>query len=324
MMGKPAVSRLIVMVMITSGVVRAADAPGQTPPGSYVFSYFTGNGEDGLHLAYSRDGLTWRPLKGGRSFLTPAVGGKLMRDPCVCCGPDGTFHMVWTTGWRDRGIGLAHSTDLIHWSDQTWLEVVAHEPNAVNCWAPEIFYDASTSKCLIFWSTTIPGRFPETEETGSVNRQGQRLNHRIYYTTTSDFKTYADVKLFYNDGFNVIDATLVKSDGKYVMFVKDETQRPVAKKNIRIAVADRAEGPYGPASNPFSPDWVEGPTALKLGSLWHVYYDAYTRHRMEGARSRDLKTWEPITEQLSFPKGVRHGTALAVPGEVLAELMKAE
>jgi beta-xylosidase len=339
-MGKPAMSQLIALVMIASGVVRAADAPGQTSPGSFVFSYFTGNGEDGLHLAYSRDGLTWRPLKGGRSFLTPAAGSKLMRDPCICRGPEGTFHMVWTTGWGDRGIGLAHSTDLIHWSDQTWLEVMAHEPNAVNCWAPEIFYDARTSKYLIYWSTTIPGRFPETEETGSVNRQGQRLNHRIYYTTTSDFKTYADVKLFYDDGFNVIDATLVTSDsryvmfvkdetlvtsdGRYVMFVKDETQRPVAKKNIRIAVAERAEGPYGPASKPFSPDWVEGPTVLKIGSLWYVYYDAYTRHRMEGARSRDLKTWEPITEQLSFPKGVRHGTALAVPGEVLAELMKAE
>lgn len=323
-MGKAAMSQLIVMVMIASGVVRAADAPGQTPPGSYVFSYFTGNGEDGLHLAYSHDGLMWRPLKGGRSFLTPAVGGKLMRDPCGCRGPDGTFHMVWTTGWSDRGIGLAHSTDLIHWSDQTWLEVMAHEPNAVNCWAPEIFYDAGTAKYLIFWSTTIPGRFPETEETGSVNRQGQRLNHRIYYTTTADFKAYADAKLFYDDGFNVIDATLVKSDGRYVLFVKDETQRPVAKKNIRITTSERAEGPYGHASKTFSPDWVEGPTALKIRSMWYVYYDAYTRHRMEGARSRDLKTWEPITEQLSFPKGVRHGTALAVPDKILAELKKAE
>jgi|GEM_PF-5772697 len=25
----------------------------------YIFSYFVGNGEDGLHLAYSYDGLKW-------------------------------------------------------------------------------------------------------------------------------------------------------------------------------------------------------------------------------------------------------------------------
>ena len=72
--------------------------------GAIVFSYFMGNGEDGLHLAYSRDGLTFHTLNGGRSLLTPQVGGdKLMRDPCICRGPDGTFHMVWTVSWKEKG-----------------------------------------------------------------------------------------------------------------------------------------------------------------------------------------------------------------------------
>ena len=63
----------------------------------YLFSSFRGNGEDGLHLAYSRDGLIWTALKDDKSFLKPMIGGKLMRDPCIIQGPDGTFHMVWTT-----------------------------------------------------------------------------------------------------------------------------------------------------------------------------------------------------------------------------------
>lgn len=47
----------------------------------YLFSYFINNSKDGLHLAYSYDGLTWTALNGGRSFLTPTVGkDKLMRD----------------------------------------------------------------------------------------------------------------------------------------------------------------------------------------------------------------------------------------------------
>ncbi len=29
----------------------------------YVFTYFKGNGEDGLHLAYSEDGYKWETLK---------------------------------------------------------------------------------------------------------------------------------------------------------------------------------------------------------------------------------------------------------------------
>ena len=41
---------------------------------AYLFSYFINDSKDGLHLAYSYDGLTWTPLNGGRSFLTPAVG----------------------------------------------------------------------------------------------------------------------------------------------------------------------------------------------------------------------------------------------------------
>ena len=48
--------------------------------------------------------------------------------------------------------------------------------------------------------------------------------------------------------------------------------------------------------------------------------DAFTRHRMEGARSRDLVHWKPITETLSFPKGLRHGTAFGVANEILAAL----
>lgn len=62
----------------------------------------------------------------------------LMRDRWICRGPDGIFHMVWTTSWGQRGIGLAHSRDLISWSEQKFVEVMAHEPKAMNCWAPEI------------------------------------------------------------------------------------------------------------------------------------------------------------------------------------------
>jgi hypothetical protein len=72
----------------------------------YLFTYFKGNGEDGLHLAYSRDGYNYTTLNNDKSFLNPEVGvSKLMRDPCVIRTPDGTFHMVWTAGWTERGIG---------------------------------------------------------------------------------------------------------------------------------------------------------------------------------------------------------------------------
>lgn len=61
---------------------------------TYLFSYFKGNGEDGLHFAHSEDGYQWKSLKNDESFLTPLVGkDSLMRDPCIIKGGDGKYHM---------------------------------------------------------------------------------------------------------------------------------------------------------------------------------------------------------------------------------------
>jgi beta-xylosidase len=316
-------SHLLFAAVIIACIFNSASLAAATedkPLANYLFTSFRGNGADGLHLAYSHDGLKWTALNNDKSFLKPQVGGKLMRDPCICRGPDGTFHIVWTTGWWDKGIGIAHSKDLINWSEQKFIGVMEHEPTARNCWAPEIFYDDQNQKYLIYWSTTIPGRFPETEDSGDTGGGG-KLNHRIYYVTTKDFETYTKAELFYNDGFNCIDATIVKDGDRYVMFVKDETKEPIAKKNIRIAIGEKLEGPYGHASEPISPDWVEGPTVLKIDDTWYLYYDGYTRHRYEGIRSKDLQQWESITDQLSFPKDTRHGTAFTVSDEIMKKLI---
>lgn len=179
---------LVAALTISTGAFAPA---GET---HYLFSSFRGDGEDGLHLAHSRDGLRWTALNGDRSFLQPSVGTKLMRDPSIVRGPDGIFH---------------------------------------------------------------------------ADRQGR-------------------------------------------------DQAPVAKKHLRIAVSARAAGPYGSASPAITPDWVEGPSALKLGDTWVVLFDEYTRKRYGGIRSSDLKTWTNISDQVEFPPGARHGTAFAVPVEIAA------
>ena len=237
-----------------------------------------------------------------------------MRDPCILQGPDGTFHLVWTTGWRGRDIGIAHSKDLLHWSEQRALPVMEHELAALNCWAPEIFYDEAQKQYLIFWATTIPGRFATTAASG-----GNDLNHRIYYVTTKDFVNYSKAALFYDDGFNVIDATIVKDGKRYVMILKDETAQPV-QKNLRLAFSDKAAGPYSRATQPFTINWVEGPTASKLNGEWLVYFDIYREKRYGAVKARDWKQWEDVTGQLVFPAGARHGTIFTVSDEVLTRL----
>lgn len=282
----------------------------------YVFSYFKGNGEDGLHLAVSEDGLKWKALKGDSSFLQPQLSSdKLMRDPCIIQGVDGLFHMVWTISWHEKGIGYASSKDLIHWSEQKLIPVFSNTEGVRNCWAPEITYDPIRKEYMIYWASTIEGRFTETKEKEEGN-----LSHRMYAVTTKDFQTFSDTKLLYDYGFNVIDATILFHEGKFIMLMKDETLNP-PQKNIRIAYADQLTGPYSAPSVPITGDyWAEGPTVLRKDGMWIVYFDKYKDGKYGAVTSTDLVHWNDISDQVSFPEGTRHGTVFTVKSSLLKDL----
>jgi hypothetical protein len=278
-----------------------------------LFTSFRGNGEDGVYFALSDDGLKWKPLNGNKPWLPPGPRGMLMRDPCIASGPDGTYHMVWTSSWgKTEGtlkIGYANSKDLIRWSDQKLIPVMPNEPTGLNAWAPEMLWDRRNRQWIIFWATTIPGRFAAPDQ----ETERQDRNHRVWATTTKDFERFSPARLFFDPGFNTIDSTIVEHGGRYIMFFKDERLAPV-KKNLRMAFSVKAEGPYTGITEPFTRDWVEGPSAIRMGKDWIVYFDAYRKpQHYEAMRSRDLKTWEDITSQLSFPAGHRHGTVIRIP-----------
>lgn len=313
---KLSLKNFVLAVALTLSAVPAINAED-----AYLFSYFKGNGEDGLHLAYSTDGLKWTALKNDQSFLTPAVGkDKLMRDPSICQGPDGTYHMVWTSGWWDRIIGYASSKDLVNWSEQKAIPVMEHESEAKNSWAPELFYDYATGMFYIFWATTIPGRHSEV----ATSKSEKGLNHRIYYVTTKDFKTFSDTKMFFNPDFCAIDAAIMKQpDGQYMMAVKNENSAP-AEKNIRITLtASLADGFPTQVSAPITGDyWAEGPAPLQVGDYTYIYFDKYTQHKYGAVRSKDGKSWEDVSELVEFPAGTRHGTAFRIPESLLKSLLK--
>lgn len=300
--------RCLGLAALVSGGAFAADE-------AYLFTYFIGNGADGLHLAWSEDGYKWRPVADGRSILAPNVGGKemLMRDPCVAQGPDGTFHLVWTTGWNENHIGYASTRDFTIWTQQRALPVMAHEPLVRNSWAPEIVYDEQAREFLIFWASTLPERFRETAGSSESS-----YNHRIYATTTKDFQSFTPTRLFFDPGFSVIDATFLRVGTNTYLIVKDETVTP-PRKYLQLAPTNGYQGPAGQLSRPFSPSgvWVEGPTAIKVGEDYLVYYDAYTTHRYGALRSKNLIEWEDVSSKMSFPfegtrQRMRHGTVFAV------------
>lgn len=273
----------------------------------YMFCYFKNRSVDGLHLAYSYDGYKWQALNNDSSFLKPTAGNdKLMRDPCIIKDAKGIFHMVWTVSWTERSIGYASSPDLIHWSEQKEIPVMMNEPLAKNAWAPEIFYDDRKNNFVIYWATTIKGRFPATDTLGDND-------HRIYYVTTKDFNAFSKAKLLYEKGFNVIDATIQKiGRKKYVMFLKDETLKPV-QKNLHVAFSKHVtKGWSRPSLSITGNYWAEGPTAVKIGDEWIVYFDKYRDHKYGTIASKDLLQWTEISDKISLPAGIRHGTIFKI------------
>ncbi|SDM09318.1 Glycosyl hydrolases family 43 [Catalinimonas alkaloidigena] len=279
----------------------------------YLFSSFKEPADAGLRLLYSEDGYHWTRLDS--TFLTPQVGdSKLMRDPSIVRGPDGTFHLVWTTGWRgDLGFGYAHSKDLIHWSDQEFIDVMAYDTSTVNVWAPELFYDDEQERYITIWASTIPYRFERGIE-------DEKNNHRMYYTTTKDFTSFSPAKLFLDPGFSVIDAVIVKrAADDYALVLKDNT-RP--NRNLKMAFADDPLGPYEGVTEPFTGNFIEGPTTVKLGDEWLIYYDVYQEKIYGAMKTKDFETFTDVTDQIDVPEGHKHGTIFKASAEILEGLKK--
>ena len=159
---------------------------------------------------------------------------------------------------------------------------------------------------MIYWATTIASKY----KMDTLIENG--YNHRMYYVLTKDFKTFGKTKLLYNKGFNVIDATIVADGRRFVMFLKDETRIP-PQKNIKIATSKKLMGNYSNASAAITGNyWAEGPTVLRIDNRWIVYFDKYRDHQYGAISSTDLKNWTDISEKISLPTGIRHGSIFKI------------
>lgn len=277
---------------------------------AYVFTSFREPANAGLRLLISYDGYNWNDLD--TVVLKPSVGTQqVMRDPSMVQSPDGTFHLVWTSSWRgDKGLGYASSKDLLHWDQQRWIPVMEKEP-AVNVWAPELFYDKDKKQYLVVWASCIPGRFDKGEEDDSNN-------HRLYYTTTSDFQHFPPAKLFLDPGFSVIDGTIVqRAANDYVLVLKDNTR---AARYLEVAFSNSAAGPWKNISTPFTEKFTEGPSVVKVKNKWLIYFDAYQQKTYEAVATTDFINFVPA--KVHLPEGHKHGTIVPVSRKFVKDLEK--
>lgn len=279
----------------------------------YMSSSFHEPADDGLRYLYSSDGLHWDSIPG--TWLTPELGAKIMRDPSIWRGTDGTFHLVWTIAWKqDTGIGYASSKDLIHWSKQKRIPVMDSVKNTYSVWAPELFYDDVKQEYMIVFTALVNDR------TCSGRRNEHGDYHRMYYVTTKDFNSFSKPKLFYDAGYSCIDGVIVKRGANdYVLVAKDNRK---ANSNLRVAFAQQAEGPYNiPLSAPFTGIFAEGPSVSKVGDTYYIYYDLYRRFIYGATATKDFIHFTDVTNLVSFPEGHKHGTTFKAPASIVKNLL---
>ena len=131
--------------------------------------------------------------------------------------------------------------------------------------------------------------------------------------------------MFFNPDFSVIDAAIVKDPKRkdLIMVVKNENSNP-PEKNLRVTRTKKIEKGFptkvsAPITGKY---WAEGPAPLFVGDTLYVYFDKYRDHRYGAVRSLDYgETWEDVSDQVFFPRGIRHGTAFAVDASIVESLI---
>lgn len=318
-------------------VCLAARSPAQSAESGDVFllPYFLGNGETGVHFAYSKNGLKFEWLNDGKVVMPAPKWNdeSLTRDPSIVFH-EGVFHMVWTTSWNSRSIGYANSRDLRDWSKPKKIDIWGDRQDVRNTWAPELHWDPEQNEFLILWSSTTQAEFNDSDQ----SRDKHGYDHRSYASRTRDFKTFTKPELFFSPQdpeYSVIDPFLAhddrgtadKNDDRWVMVIKHELAEERGGKNLRLTFAPRMQGPYGTKLGPpivgagtkIVNRMSEGPSLFKRNGLWHLYWDApNSEYSYCLATSPDLKKWTHLSDKMSLPaKRMRHGTVLVAPAEAV-------
>lgn len=198
-------------------------------------------------FALSQNANYWRDLFNSTEVFDTkkytSTGG--MRDAFVyrtqnnkfmLAGTDMTSRLGWTSNHK---MTFMLSNDLVHWDKYISIDLETPEnlkalglDNAEQmtaAWAPQIIYDPVTDKYVLYYSVGFPDR------------------HRIYYSLVNeDLTEVTEPRVFYDPGFDVIDADIVWNDidKQYMMVFKREGDRALsmATADYLVPTGDKTTG----------------------------------------------------------------------------------
>lgn len=289
---------------------------------AYLFTYFTGNAkaDEQIKFAISNDGYNFRALNGNQPVIQSSAisetGG--VRDPHILRGADGkTFYMVVTdmvsaNGWNsNRAMVLLKSTDLINWTSSiiNMQKRFAGNDSLLRVWAPQTIYDPKAKKYMIYWSMK--------------HGKGADIIYYAYANSSfTDLETEPKQLFFSPTNGSCIDGDIVFKDGKYHLFFKTEGEGA----GIKIAVSDKLTEGYVLQDKYVqqTKDPVEGAGVFKLnnGEGYILMYDVYTKGKYQFTKTKDLKTFTVIDQEVTMNFHPRHGTVMSITAAEAERLMK--
>lgn len=314
--------RLVTLASLLLGAaVRAQDLPGQQPPTAvgtpaqatvpapktertFLMSAFMATSQNTLSLFSSADGINFTSL--GLEVYTPARA--LLRDPSIIRAADGLYYVAYTTDWNGSTFGIARSANLRTWTHVA--DVPVKLAGVSNVWAPEWFRDSDGSIKLVM----------------SLSTQGRGGPFAAYAVTALDasFTRFSDPVPMQGLEKNTIDTFVIRHEGRYVAFTKNETT-----KFIELATAPSLDGPWTFQKTGDWAGWggpLEGQALVPVEGAdgrpgWRIYFDDYTTKRCWYSDSFDgLQTWTAKKELGGVSGTVRHFTVIS---EDTAQLARA-
>ncbi|WP_152631131.1 family 43 glycosylhydrolase [Agreia bicolorata] len=308
----------------------------------YAFAYFTGNTLAGENIFFAasegNNALDWRELNGGQPVLTSTKGTKGLRDPFLIRSPEGdTFYLIATdlsigsgTSWGDsvrtgsKYLEVWESHDLKTWSPQRHIKVAPE--NAGMTWAPEAYYDETIGSYVVFWASALYAD-DDPGHTGNTY-------HRMMYATTRDFVTFTPAQVWQDQGVSRIDSTVLKEDGTYYRFTKDEgaggtgcadiIQEKSTELRATLESWSMVDSCIGRDAGTSA---VEGPTAFKAnpgdinGEKFYLFVDEYGGRGYIPLETDDIANpdWK-VASNYDLPASPRHGTVIPITAAELESL----
>jgi hypothetical protein len=290
----------------------------------YLFVTFRNEGgemAEQIYFALSRDGREWTPLHNGQPALVSEIGEKGARDPYLLRAHDGSKFFLLATdlsihrfpSWEravkggSRSLLIWESTDLVHWSAPRLAPVA---PKDAGCtWAPEAIYDDESGDYMIYWASTTA--------------RDEFAKHRIWACRTKDFVTLGEPFVYIEKNVHVIDADIVRANGRYYRFIKDETRKAIA-----METSERLIGEWTPVAGFTLSDLqgYEGPECYQLApDTWCLIADHYQAGKgYTPFVTNDLAhgDFKPAPD-FKFPFAFRHGSVLPLSEEEFARVRTA-